>query len=152
MYSLSNNKNKGFTLFELMVVLAIMGLVIGLTTVAIGRTGRIQVRAAADQIASALELTRDYAVNQGKPQQLEINVKTFKVKSAIADKWQDLPDNIEYKVHTAKNQILDDALATFYFYPDGSGTGGHIEISAGELAIFVNIDWLTGKIKVEDAE
>ena len=51
-----------------------------------------------------------------------------------------------------KNQILNDALAIFYFYPDGSATGGHIEVSVGDLAMFVNIDWLTGKVRVEDAE
>ena len=36
------------------------------------------------------------------------------------------------------------------FFPDGSSTGGHISLIEGKTEYRVNVDWLTGRIAIED--
>ena len=39
----------------------------------------------------------------------------------------------------------------FTFAPDGSSTGGRIELAAGARRMQVGVDWLTGRVSVADA-
>ena len=45
-----------------------------------------------------------------------------------------------------------EARGAIRFFPDGSSTGGRITLSTDRLAYLVDVDWLTGKIHLLEAD
>ena len=46
--------------------------------------------------------------------------------------------------------MSSDKRGAIRFYPDGSSTGGRITVSSGERKFLVDVDWLTGRVSIED--
>jgi general secretion pathway protein H len=61
-----------------------------------------------------------------------------------------LPDNIELKLYTAQSEVVSDKRGSIRFYPDGSSTGGRITVASGERKYLVDVEWLTGRVTIND--
>jgi len=62
----------------------------------------------------------------------------------------ELPKGIDLKLYTAQSEVTSERKGGIRFYPDGSSTGGRITLSAGERKYLVDVDWLTGRVSIED--
>ncbi|NBC88790.1 MAG: hypothetical protein GVX90_04750 [Alphaproteobacteria bacterium] len=52
---------------------------------------------------------------------------------------------------TAAEDVSEETRrARFRFFPDGSATGGRITLSRDERQYRIDIDWLTGRVKILD--
>jgi general secretion pathway protein H len=54
------------------------------------------------------------------------------------------------KLLTAQTEVESDHRGSIRFYPDGSSTGGRITVSSGERQYLVDVDWLTGRVAIND--
>ncbi len=140
----------GFTLIEMLVVLAILGAVIGVV-VAHGpvHSAGLEARAAAGALAQTFRAARATAM-----------AKSTTVTVAID------PANREFSADNGPVsrfargvavEVLPPAIKgpgdvrLIKFSPDGSATGGGVSLGVGHRHIQILIDWLSGQVKVSNA-
>ncbi len=138
----------GFTLFELIVVIAIMALMV--TIVAAHKSPvspAVHARAAAREIAGALRTARSEAIMSNRS-------VSFSVDSAGRRYWwsqrtpQLLSSDLNVALLTTKDQMVGDSVGHIRFDPDGGSTGGRVAIAGGDATWWVGIDWLSGRVSV----
>lgn len=140
---------RGFTLFELLVVLVVIGLLFTVATPLIGRgVPSLEVRSAAREIAAGMRRARSDAIfaNREVPFTLDTEEKRYAIGDDGA--WHALPDHLALEVETARSEVVDEAVAGVRFYPDGSATGGRVTVSGKSHQYHVMLDWLTGAVTV----
>ncbi|MCX7082581.1 MAG: GspH/FimT family pseudopilin [Methylococcales bacterium] len=145
--------NNGFTLLELLVVLFIM--ILGFSIVGINLSsgdGRAALKVAARDMVSALRYTRGQALmsHQVAIMSVDLSENTYTVSDRA--KQYLIPKAIVLTVVTAQSELSGNGIANIRFFPDGSSTGGRITLEKGKLANEININWLTGQIKLSDID
>ena len=144
-------KARGFTLLELLVVLAIIGFVVALVPGFVLRSQPgLDVDVAARAIADGLRQTRSEAVLRNRPEAFALDVQA-RVFRAGGQPPVRLGEGFELSFRTARSQLLDAGVAQIRFFPDGSSTGGLIRLVQGNARADVRSDWLTGLVTVDVA-
>ena len=143
---------RGFTLLELVVVLAIIGVVLVLVPGFLlrGQPG-LDVEAAARAIAGALRETRADAMQHNREQlfALEVEERLFRAGTGRAPVQIDRA--IEVTFQTARQELVGETIGQIRFFPDGSSTGGRVGLTRDERHAAVTVDWLTGLVAVDHA-
>jgi general secretion pathway protein H len=141
---------RGFTLFELLVVLAIMGLMVTLVVARGPLVSRnLSARQAATELASALREARSEAIGSDRSVALSVDrvARTFTIGASRA---HPLPGGFSIALRTAAGEVRNDQVAAIRFEPDGSSTGGRILLDEGGRTYRIAVDWLNGRITVTD--
>jgi len=116
---------RGFTLIEMLVVLAVLGLVSGLAFPAVEQSiGHQQFRLAVGEIEAALHESRATAIAKGMRTSFALQV-------------------------AANGVAVDLPRGGLNFYPDGSASGGTVAVSAGPRRVRFAVDAATGQIRRE---
>jgi general secretion pathway protein H len=147
----SGSRQQGFTLFEVLVVLAIIALVTAIMAPALFRGfGGTQARAAAYEIAAALRRARNEAVAANA----DVAVVFDLARGAYAPeraRARAVPEVLHLELYAAEVEQLDATTGGIRFFPDGSATGGQVTVEGEAARYQVDVDWLTGRISVLDA-
>ncbi len=150
LFSSSVRKNqadqKGFSLLEILVVLVIIGFMVVLVPPRLsGVIASTQAKASARDMVSALRQSRSHAIGRQKEQtfKLDLKKKTFTFDQK---KIKKLPENLKISLYTARSEQFSDQTGAIRFFPDGSSTGGRIKLTMNNLHLFIDINWLTGKV------
>jgi general secretion pathway protein H len=143
---------RGFTLLELLVVLAIVGVVLVLVPGFLlrGQPG-LDVEAAARAIAGALRETRADAMQHNREQLFALDVEERLFRAGTGRAPVQIDRAIEVTFQTARQEQVGETIGQIRFFPDGSSTGGRIGLSRDGRHTAVSIDWLTGLVAVEHA-
>jgi general secretion pathway protein H len=143
---------RGFTLLELLVVLAIIGVVLAFVPgfMLRGQPG-LDVDVAARAIADALRQARSHAVLHNRDQlfALDVDEHLFRVGGQRAPVQID--KDIEITFQTARSEVMSETIGQIRFFPDGSATGGRIGLTLDGRHVEVVVDWLTGLVSVNHA-
>jgi len=143
----------GFTLVELIVVLAIGGLLLALTPPLItAALPGVELKAGARRAAGALRQTREIAIAQGIEATWLLNIETGQYRIEGQARQGSLPGDIEVELVTAQDELRSESLGGIRFFPDGSSSGGRLILKRGEGGLQVGVNWLTGRILVADWE
>ena len=140
---------RGFTLMEIMVVLAVMA--IGLALVAPNLGGmlqRLELASATREVASALRYTRSRAIGSGRPADFWLDVKGRKYRAADERKIRQLSDSLRVHLVTADTQTAGGGTGYIRFFPDGSSTGGQVRIESEGAQRRLEVNWLTGAVRI----
>lgn len=140
----------GFTLIEIMVVLVVLGLLVGLVvTRGPMRSAALELRAASSELAQGLRAARARAIALNRPVSLTLDVaaRSFQVDGAPA---RLLPPRLDLSATVAGGEAARGRLAGIAFEPDGSSTGGRITLADGGRHVAVGVNWLTGRVSVDD--
>jgi general secretion pathway protein H len=137
---------RGFTLVEIIVVVLIIALVGVVVATALG-TGLegARVRAAGKEMAAALRFTRTQAIVTREQAVLTIDVER-RTYQAPGRNPVELPRGLELKLLTAAEEMVEQGVGRIRFFPDGSSTGGHIELILDDARWRIDIGWLTGEV------
>ena len=139
----------GVTLLELLVVLAILGLMAALVLPTFGSgVSTTELRSSARQLAAGLRAARSEAVAQRRETFLALDLEGRRFKVDRDPKEYALPPRIELKLFTAQSDIVDARTGAIRFFPDGGSNGGRITAAAGERKYEVDVDWLTGRVAI----
>jgi general secretion pathway protein H len=122
----------GFTLLEMMVVIAIMGLTLLLISSYLQPHSRwLETQAAGRQVAEAMRDARGSAIVHGQP---------------VALVLPHLPAWLPVAVQAPAGAIV--------FEPDGSASGGRVVLgdasqTGSHQDVVVSVDWLTGRVQTD---
>ncbi len=139
---------QGFSLIELIVVLAIAALLFSLVGTSIYRSlDSVKIRQASKDLMTGLRYTRARAVASREAQFLIVDIENRRYQAADRD-WQDLPEGMEVSLKTAADD-LDLTSGKVRFYPDGSSTGAIITLQVKQRQWTLRVAWLTGEMTLE---
>jgi general secretion pathway protein H len=141
-------RSRGFTLLELLVVLAIIALLLAITPPLI--TAAIpgaELKASARRVAAGLRLAREEAIRTGHDVAftLDLETRSFEVDGRF--RRGKLPKGLDLKLEAAETEMLDEQRGAVRFFPDGSSTGGRVILSRHDAGYQVGVQWLTGRIR-----
>jgi general secretion pathway protein H len=141
------NRTAGFTLLEMLVVLAILALVMGFAgpLLSAGTEG-VRLETASNELAAALRLTRSAAIMQNSEATLMIDVDK-RVFGSSAVPPRPFAADIQAKLTYASGIHSAPSDGGFRFFPDGSSTGGDVTLSLRGKQVKLCIDWLTGVVR-----
>ncbi|MEY2699456.1 MAG: type secretion system protein GspH [Pseudomonadota bacterium] len=140
-------RSAGFTLIELMVVLAVVGLLAGVTVPQMGPAmAAARIKSSGRDVASALRHTRALAISQHRPCQFFLDMRQHVYQLCDGRKRYALPSALEIKLDTASTLLVSDHQGSIEFYPDGSSSGGRVTIRYGQRGVQLDVNWLTGMV------
>jgi general secretion pathway protein H len=150
---MAGSDSRGFTLLELMVVLVIATLMIALVPPMLsGLGGFLDLKGAARQLAAGLRSARNEAVLTRREAVLTVDLEQRVFSLTGGAREYSLPEKGEIKLFTAESELEEETRGSIRFFPDGSSTGGRIMLTDGRGGYVVNVDWLTGRIKIVEQE
>lgn len=141
----------GFTLLELMVVLVIGAVAY---TIVLGVPFRgpstADLKAAARTLASGLRQAQTTAMATRRDATLTLDLESRQFEVSGTQGTRELPRDIELKLFTDQKEAVSEKKGAIRFYPDGSSTGGRITVASGERKYLVDVDWITGRVSIDD--
>lgn len=146
---LAGKDNRAFTLFELMLVLVLLGLaaVVVLPAMGKGMKNREARQTALGFAAVARELA-SRARTEGTPQRLLVDRAR---NSYLVSRDQEfiLPANLSF-AGVQGGEILENGLRRFSFFPNGANFGGQVDFSSGAAGVQYSVRFhaLTGRVEV----
>ncbi len=142
-------RSRGFTLIEILAVIALIAIAVTVTAFSLRGLGRERLEAAAHEIAAGLRDTRTRAMVAHRAQWFTVNLhaRTF---AAPGRDPKSLPKGAEVTVTSAAEDARQPGIARIRYFPDGSSTGGNIVLSLDRRSVRVDVDWLTGAVAVSD--
>jgi general secretion pathway protein H len=139
----------GFTLLEIVCVLAIIALLAAVILPALPRgTSYARLEAYAIETATLLKQDRYAAMRRRSRVATEISAPARTFRSGATGRAVRLPDDVAVEALLAKR--CDDRAAgrTIDFFPSGRSCGGTIELTRLGKGFQVRVNWLTGGIEL----
>lgn len=109
-----------------------------------------EIRIAAREIATGLRRARSLAVTANDEATFSLDVEQ-RIYSVDGRSTSRLTGALELTFYTPRPELLDGAVGTVRFFPDGSSTGGRVSIKRAGTAspvYEVRIEWLTGHVTI----
>lgn len=138
----------GFTLAEMLVVLAVFALVTGAGALALaGRGSERAVARAGEAIGAELRAARLEAMRSGRPVRLAFSPGGALSRDGGSPRFE-APAGLSVDLVTAR-EAAGEGTAGILFLPDGRSTGGRIELGMDASRRALVVDWLTGLVRAE---
>jgi general secretion pathway protein H len=141
--------HRGFTLFEILVVFVIFALVLSIVPPLLPNViASSQTKTATRELAANLKKTRSLAITRQQEMTLSLDIEN---KTYVIDKKQKkltVPDSCSLSVITARSEQLSENEGRIRFFPDGSSTGGQIKLATAKKEYVIDVNWLTGNVKI----
>jgi general secretion pathway protein H len=143
----SRRGETGFTLIELIIVLAIIGALLALVVPNLGRrSANSALTATAHDVAAALRLTRGLAITRSRP-------TVFTARAGVFGRDDDrrvwhVPAGVTLAFLDSEQSGPPRSSGTIRFYPDGSSTGGALALTNGTTRYTVLVAWINGNVSI----
>jgi general secretion pathway protein H len=139
----------GFTLLELLVVLALAALLLAVAPPLItAALPGAELKSSARRVAAGLRLAREEAIRSGGDVAFTLDVENrfFEIDGGF--RRASLPRGLVLEITAAESEMRDGQVGSVRFYPDGSSTGGRVVLALGDRGWQVGVQWLTGRIRL----
>jgi len=146
----NDRRPAGFTLLELLIVLAILGLTAGMAVPMFAQAmPDIQARAAARDVAAMMRAARSLAITGNREVAVAVDLDRRTVDLA-GERSEAIAKGIALDLYTAEEELIGRRAGRIRFYPDGTSTGGRVRLSTATRTYDVRVDWISGGVTVND--
>jgi len=143
------SKNAGFTLLELIIVIFLITLILGLSTLFFANMlPSNRFNATVRNISSAMKYARSLALIQGKPHTLTIDLDAKKY-SIEGRGTKDIPDDMNIKVIDPMSGELSTGQYQFVMHPAGNIEGGTIVVWNAKKTVTIQLDPVVGVVVIK---
>jgi len=140
-------EQRGFTLVELLVVFAILGLLFALAPVAYQMVQRAtEYNSMVRAVMADMRRARNTALRSGVDARIEINLakRQFGVEGGS---MRLVPDSLQMRVVVAGKELNAQHVGYIRFLPKGGSTGGTVEITRSNgTGVRLVVDWFSGRV------
>jgi general secretion pathway protein H len=145
-----DRRRAGFTLFELLIVLVILGLALAVAVPLFARAlPGLELKSSARTVAATLREARSLAIADNREIAVAVDIDTRTIDLAGLRR-ETLDAGIDLRLFTAAEELIDRGAGRIRFYPDGTSTGGRVRLLATGRLYDVDIDWITGAVTVKE--
>jgi general secretion pathway protein H len=146
----STRRSAGFTLLEVVAVMAIIALTASLSITAINGTGRVQLKAVAMRTATLLRHERLSAILTGQVREVSLDGRS---RSFVSDSGETvaIPRDVVLDL-LGTDEVWSGRRAVVRFYPDGASTGAALKLSREKAGYDIRVNWYTGSVAVGAAQ
>ena len=147
-----SSREAGFTLIEVLAVLAVLGLAVALVVMhGPQRSPALDLRTAVQQVAGTLRLARSRAIASNRDVGVTFDTAARSVR-LDGTGARTLPPGVGITVTALMTAPLGETAgerpAAIRFAPDGSSTGGQVDLDGAGRRVRVGVEWLTGRVEV----
>ena len=146
---MSNGAERGFTLLEMVCVLAIIAMLASVLLPLIPRqTSRSRLQAYALQAATLLKADRNAAIRRGSDVVTVVDAGTRSIHSGATSETVRIPDDVHFDALLPETCRQRAALSTISFFANGMSCGGTIALTRLDTGYEVRVNWLTGRVEI----
>jgi general secretion pathway protein H len=142
-------------LLELLLVLAILGLLLGMTPPLLNKAFPVlKLRAAARDLVQEIQYVQNAAVIGNQVAEIAFDTGQGAYRSDWLNQGavRHLPEGIGLALAPTGLAAADGApVVRMMFYPDGSASGGQLYLGSAGRRVAIEVDWLTGRIRLDEA-
>ncbi len=141
-------RQKGFTLVELLITMVIMVAVFSIAIPQYSRSiNSLQLRKSTQEIAAFLRQARNASITESRTVVLVVDAEEHEIRQGDADSvYQWAADiDVEFAANPIDGTDTDKAIQ---FRPDGTATERTLIVSTERRQYSIEVDWLTGRVKV----
>ncbi len=139
----------GFTLIEIVCVLAIIAMLAAIALPGIPRgTSRPKLEALAASTAALLKSDRSAAMRRGVPVATQISTIARIIRSGATGAEIRVPDDVGFSAILADKCDQRNAGETIAFFASGLSCGGALSFSRLGAAYEIRVAWLTGGVEI----
>jgi general secretion pathway protein H len=139
---------KGYTLLETLVVLGLLSMIMSLSLTTHPLGSRRSLESISTEIATLLQSAKIRAISQNAERTIVIDPLTRTLSAGSSDEPVMLGADVGIAVLTARRDVKE-GRAVIRFYPDGTTTGGTVQLKRGHRIVSIHLNWLTGQIRRE---
>jgi type II secretion system protein H len=142
--------SRGFTLLEVMMVIALITIVLAVMIPVTSASSRERkLRAAAAEIGEMVRAQRDAAREEGRRRLVDIRSRGFFERGSDHKQVLDQPEAEDFYVRYPGGKWEKPAGQTWEFSPAGMVTPLSVRLEQGDAYIEVDFDLLTGRVAEE---
>jgi len=146
---MTNDAQHGFTLLEMVCVLAIIGLLSAVLLPFIPHnTSRARLQAYALEAATLLKADRNAAIRRGTDVATLVDPGSRRIVSGAGKNAIRVPDDVHFDATLPKTCNQKPAFSTISFFANGMSCGGSIALSRFDTGYEVRVNWFTGRVEI----
>jgi general secretion pathway protein H len=150
---MSDAAQRGFTLLEMVCVMAIIALLAAVLLPSIPRqTSRSGLQAYALEAAALLKSDRDAAISRNVSVATLVDAGGHAMRSGASQTTLRVPEDVRFEAVLPRTCQRRAALSTIRFFANGTSCGGSIALSRLDATYEVRVNWLTGRVEVVSRE
>jgi general secretion pathway protein H len=146
---MSDGAERGFTLLEMVCVLAIIALLAAVLLPVIPRnTSRARLEAYALQTATLLKADRNAAMRRGADVATLVDAGTRTVRSGATPEVVRIPEDVRFDALLPQTCNRRATQSSISFFANGMSCGGTIALTRFDAGFEIRVNWLTGRIEL----
>jgi general secretion pathway protein H len=146
---MSEADQRGFTLLEMVCVLAIIAIIVAVLLPSIPRqTSRARLQAYALEAAALLKSDRAASMRDRIEVTTLVDASGRMIRSGASPASVRIPDDVDFEALLPRRCQNRPIFSIISFFPDGMSCGGAIMLSRADLRLEIRVNWLTGRIDI----
>ncbi|RYG99781.1 MAG: type II secretion system protein GspH [Alphaproteobacteria bacterium] len=148
MMSVRGRNESGFSMIEMLVVLAIIGLISSLAFPKLWSSRPERPRSFAQKVLLLAQTARLSAIKTNENRSLLILAQDRRIKADWSSQALVIPKQLSFVATYGQRSEATTSEARITFFPSGGSTGGAVEFTQGSEVVKVSVNWLTGSISL----